>query len=154
MLGYTSASFNQRLLLCTTEFLIFIANQTAEKAANVKVWSGRKRGVPVYKDYALSMFGKENQKKMNPSIVLEANRDDHATHFSDAILNGIEVFKVSAPSGNLAGPNPDPLPLTPPTTIPQRQSTKSKKNIRITIIAVGGGVSGFTILLILVVLIF
>ena len=40
-------------------FLIFIANQTAEKAADVMVWSGRRKGVPVYKDYAVSMVGKE-----------------------------------------------------------------------------------------------
>ncbi|KAF3948562.1 hypothetical protein CMV_025459 [Castanea mollissima] len=117
-------------------------------------WAGS-NGVPVYRDYVVSMFGKENQKKMNLSIALEANPDDHATYWSDAILNGLEVFKVSDPRGNLAGPNPDPLPLTPPTTVPQRQSTKSKKNNTATIIAVvGGGVSGFTILLILVVLIF
>ncbi|KAM4132162.1 hypothetical protein ACJW30_01G229700 [Castanea mollissima] len=135
-------------------FLIFIANQTAETAANVMKWAGSK-GVPVYRDYLVSMFGKENQKKMNLSIALEANPDDHATYWSDAILNGLEVFKVSDPRGNLAGPNPDPLPLPPPTTVPQRQSTKLKKNNTATIIAVvGGGVSGFTILLILVVLIF
>ncbi|KAM3760917.1 hypothetical protein ACB098_01G229300 [Castanea mollissima] len=134
-------------------FLIFIANQTAETAANVMQWAGS-NGVPVYRDYVVSMFGKENQKKMNLSIALEANPDDHATHWSDAILNGLEVFKVSDPRGNLAGPNPDPLPLTPPTTVPQRQSTKSKNNTATIIAVVGGGVSGFTILLILVVLIF
>ncbi|XP_075645452.1 receptor-like protein kinase FERONIA [Castanea sativa] len=130
-------------------FLIFIANQTAETAANVMKWAGS-NGVPVYRDYVVSMFGKENQKKMNLSIALEANPDDHATHWSDAILNGLEVFKVSDPGGNLAGPNPDPLPLTPPTTVPQRQSTKSKKNKTATIIAVvGGGVAGFIVLSIL-----
>ena len=134
-------------------FLIFIANQTAETAANVMKWAGS-NGVPVYRDYAVSMFGKENQKKMNLSIALKANAVDRDTYFSDAILNGLEVFKVSAPSGNLAGPNPELVPLTPPKSVSPIQSTKSKKNNRITIIAVGGGVSGFTILLILVVLIF
>ncbi|XP_050270498.1 receptor-like protein kinase FERONIA [Quercus robur] len=130
-------------------FLIFIANQTAETKANVMNWAGS-NGVPVYKDYAVSMFGKENQKKMNLSIALKANPDDDATYFSDAILNGLEVFKVSDSNGNLAGPNPDPLPLTPPTTVPQRQSTKSKKNNTVTIIAVvSGGVAGFIVLSIL-----
>ncbi|KAK4602936.1 hypothetical protein RGQ29_011783 [Quercus rubra] len=100
------------------------------------------------------MFGKGSQKKMNLSIALKANPADSATYFSDAILNGIEIFKVSAPSGNLAGPNPELVPLTPPKSVSPIQSTKSKKNNRITIIAIGGGVSGFTILLILVVLIF
>ncbi|KAK4588309.1 hypothetical protein RGQ29_019336 [Quercus rubra] len=126
-------------------FLIFIANQTAEKEADVIVWSGSK-GVPVYKDYAVAMFGKESEKKKNLSIAIQANPDDSLTRYSDAILNGIEIFKVSDFSGNLARSNLEPVPLTP--------RTESKKNSRTTIIAVGGGVSGFTILLILVVLIF
>nr|POF20100.1 receptor-like protein kinase feronia [Quercus suber] len=89
-------------------FLIFIANQTAGKAADVMFWSGRRKGVPVYRDYAVSMVG----------------------------------------------PNPGPLPLTPPTAVPPKNLVEAK-NYRATIIAVvGGGVSGFTILLILVVLIF
>ena len=129
-------------------FVIFIAKETAETAANVMKWAGS-NGVPVYRDYTVSMFGEENQKKMNLSVTLEANPDDHATRFSDAILNSIEIFKVSDVSGNLAGPNPIPVPLTPPKSV-----LESKKNNRITIIAVGGGVFGFTILLILVVLIF
>jgi hypothetical protein len=54
-------------------FLIFIANQVAEEAANVMKWSGKKKGVPVYNDYAVSMFGKEGQKKVNLSIALQAN---------------------------------------------------------------------------------
>nr|POF16645.1 receptor-like protein kinase feronia [Quercus suber] len=134
-------------------FLIFIANQTAETAANLMQWAGSK-GVPIYRDYAVSIFGKENQKKMNLSIALQANPNDYVTYFNDAILNGIEIFKVSDVSGNLAGPNPEPVPLTPPKSVPPIQLTESKKNNRTTIIAVGGGVSGFTILLILVVLIF
>ena len=134
-------------------FLIFIANQTAETAADVMNWVGS-NGVPIYKDYAVSMFGEENQKKMNLSIALQANPDDHSTHFSDAILNGIKIFKVSDFSGNLAGPNPEPIPLTPSKSVPPIQSTESKNNNRTTIIAIGGGVSGFTILLILIVLIF
>ncbi|XP_030964887.1 receptor-like protein kinase FERONIA [Quercus lobata] len=134
-------------------FLIFIANQTAETAADVMRWAGSK-GVPIYIDYAVSIYGKENQKKMNLSIALQANPNDYVTHFNDAILNGIEIFKASDVSGNLAGSNPEPVPLTPLKSLPPIQSTESKKNNRTIIIAVGGGVSGFTILLILVVLIF
>ncbi|XP_030953454.1 receptor-like protein kinase FERONIA [Quercus lobata] len=136
-------------------FLIFIANQTAETAANVWKWADSRKAVPVYKDYAVSTFGEESKKKMNLSIALQANQDDYVSNFNDAILNGIEIFKVSDFSGNLAGPNPEPVPLTPPKSLPPIQSTESKKNIRTPIIAiVGGGVSGLTILLILVVLIF
>jgi serine/threonine protein kinase len=135
------------------EFLIFIANQTAEEAADVIEWS-RGNGVPVYKEYAVSMVGKDGKKKMNLSIALEANPQERKTGYNDAILNGVEIFKVSAYNGSLAGPNPDPLPLGPTTVVPPTPPKNSKNN-RATIVAVvGGGVSGFVVLSILGFLIF
>jgi serine/threonine protein kinase len=130
-------------------FLIFIANQAAEKAADVMVWSGGK-GFPVYREYAVSMIGKEGEKKMNLPIALGASPQD----YNDAILNGVEIFKVSTYNGNLAGSNPDSLPFTPPIVVTPTPPTKSKNN-RTTIFAVvGGGVSGFVVLSILGFLIF
>ena len=76
------------------EFLIFIANQTAERAANVIKWSGG-NGVPVYRDYAVSMFGIESQKRVNLSIAITADPIDWETSYSDAILNGFEIFKFN-----------------------------------------------------------
>ena len=128
-------------------FSIFIANQIAEEAADVMAWSDRRKGVPVYRDYAVSMIGKEGEKKLNLSIALQANPEDWKTQYTDAILNGIEIFKVSDSNGNLAGSNPDPL-MTLPTVVPPRQSTELKKK-RTTISLVGGGVSGFIIMSIL-----
>jgi hypothetical protein len=127
------------------EFLIFIANQTAEEAADVIKWSGG-NGVPVYRDYAVAMFGKEGVKKMKVSIALQANRQDWKTSYNDAILNGVEIFKVSAFNGNLAGPNPDPLPLTSRKAAPPTPPTKSKNNRTAIIAVAGGGVSGFVVL--------
>ncbi|XP_059449705.1 receptor-like protein kinase FERONIA [Corylus avellana] len=126
------------------EFLIFIANQTAEEAADVIKWSGG-NGVPVYREYVVAMFGKEGVKKMRVCIALQANPQDWKTSYSDAILNGVEIFKVSAFNGNLAGPNPDPLPLTPRTVMPPTPPMKSKNNI-ITIVVVVGGASSFVVL--------
>ncbi|KAL4636914.1 hypothetical protein ACB092_03G042700 [Castanea dentata] len=123
-------------------FLIFIANQTAERAADVIRWSGES-GVPVYRDYAVSMFGIESQKRVNLSIAITANPLDWKTKYSDAILNGIEIFKVNDGNKNLGGPNPNTLTLTLP------KATKSNNN-RIKIMAiVGGGISGIIVLLIL-----
>jgi hypothetical protein len=76
-------------------FLIFVANQTAEEAASVMKWSGGKKGVPIYRDYTVAMFGKEGLKKMNLYVALQANQHDWETKYSDAILNGIEIFKLS-----------------------------------------------------------
>jgi hypothetical protein len=134
-------------------FLILIANQTAEEAADVIKWSGG-NGVPVYKEYAVSMVGKEGEKKMNLSIALEANPQDWKTVYNDAILNGVEIFKVSAYSGSLAGPNPDPVPLGPTTVVLPTPPNNSKNN-RTTIVAVvGGGVYGLVALSIIGFLIF
>jgi hypothetical protein len=134
-------------------FLIFMANQIAEEAADVIKWSGG-NGVPVYKEYAVSMVGKEGEMKMNLSIALEANPEDWKTGYNDAILNGVEIFKVSASNGSLARPNPAPVLLGPTTVVPPTPP-KNWKNNRTTIVAVvGGGVSGFVVLSILGFLIF
>ena len=74
-------------------------------------WSGGSE-VPLYRDYAVSMFGIESQKRVNLSIAIAANPLKWETRYSDAILNGIEIFKVNNTNGNLAGPNPSTLLLT------------------------------------------
>jgi serine/threonine protein kinase len=132
------------LLNVLSIFLVFTG-------ADVINWSDR-NGVPVYKDYAVSMFGKEGEKKMKVpiDIALQGIPQDSKTDYNDAILNGVEIFKVSD-NGNLAGFNPDPLPLVPPTVV---QPTKSKSNKTTIVSVVGGGVSGLVVLSILGFLIF
>ncbi|KAG7970285.1 hypothetical protein I3843_07G075300 [Carya illinoinensis] len=135
-------------------FRIFIANQTAEKDADVILWSGG-NGVPVYKDYAVPIFTKERDKKVNLYIAIGAEPRRWMTSYQDAIMNGIEIFKISDPSnGNLAGPNPDPILVTPPTIEPPKQSTNSKNSRRTTIFVAAGGVTGLIMASILGFLIF
>jgi hypothetical protein len=99
-------------------FLIFINNQIAETRFDVIAYGGGK-GVPVYKDYAVLMpTAQGKEKKLNLSVALRANPADWQTVFSDAILNGIEIFKLSDFNRNLAGPNPDPPPMIPTTVMP------------------------------------
>ncbi|GFP85256.1 receptor-like protein kinase anxur1 [Phtheirospermum japonicum] len=85
-------------------FTIFINNRTAEKEADVIGWSGGK-GVPVYKDYATYVSGKNGDNLMwialHPNVAVKPE-------FYDSILNGLEIFKVNDTRGNLAGPNPVP----------------------------------------------
>ncbi|KAK1578889.1 hypothetical protein Q3G72_033909 [Acer saccharum] len=116
-------------------FEIHIANQTAEKQADVIGWAGG-NGFPVYKDYAVTMGLKANQKKQNLSIALHP-APAYMTNYSDAILNGVEIFKVDS-NGNLAGPNPDPR--TNPTTVAPPTSGNIRSNNRKVIIAVVAGV--------------
>jgi hypothetical protein len=126
-------------------FLIFIANRTAEEAADVIKWSGG-NGVPLYKDYTVYMFYKEGEKKTTLNLALGANPQDWKTRYSDAILNGIEIFKVNSLNGI---PSSNPVLLTPPTP-----PTKSKNSTTIIGAAVVGGVVGFFVLSILGFLIF
>ena len=106
------------------EFLIFIANQTAERAADMIAWSGGS-GVLVYRDYTVSMFGIESQRRVNLSIAIAAN--NRRTIYSYAILNSIKIFEVNDTNGNLAGPNPNTLLLTLPTAVTETETINKVK---------------------------
>ncbi|RXI09519.1 hypothetical protein DVH24_006196 [Malus domestica] len=91
-------------------FQIFISNHTAEQMADVITWS-RGNGKPVYKDYVVFVpAGAGSKKKVNLFLALQATPKDRLTNYNDAILNGLEIFKLSDSNRNLAGPNPDPPP--------------------------------------------
>ncbi|KAK3206084.1 hypothetical protein Dsin_020130 [Dipteronia sinensis] len=121
-------------------FGIEIANQTAEIRADVIAWGGDRSRVPVYKNYAVMMGSKENQKKQNLSIALHP-APAYMTNYSDAILNGVEIFKVDN-SGSLAGPNPDPRTTLTPAAPPSPGNNRSS-NRKIIIAVVIGVVSSF-----------
>ncbi|KAG6720829.1 hypothetical protein I3842_03G082000 [Carya illinoinensis] len=127
-------------------FHIFIANQTTPEVADVIKWSGG-NGVPVCKDYAVSMRD-GTEKKVNLYVAIGAEPQKWKTAYQDAILNGVEIFKVSE-NGNLAGPNPDPLPPKSPTIAPPAQAKRSKGNRTTIFAAAAGGVAGFILLSIL-----
>ncbi|KAL1809648.1 hypothetical protein ACET3Z_026638 [Daucus carota] len=114
-------------------FSIFIHNQTAEEKADVYYWSGG-RGVPVYKDYVV--FVSDNLDGSNSKsdlwLAMRPNLEDNPCYES-AILNGLEIFKLSK-SGTLASRNPEPVTSPPPDT--EKPQGMNKK----------GGVSHFTIL--------
>ncbi|OMO76384.1 hypothetical protein COLO4_25582 [Corchorus olitorius] len=91
-------------------FMISLDYQTVETEADVIAWSGG-RGIPVYRDYMVTIRAKGNLiNQQNLSIALYT-APESKTMYSDTILNGIEIFKISDDSLNLAGPNPDPIPI-------------------------------------------
>ncbi|KAG5227049.1 receptor protein kinase FERONIA [Salix suchowensis] len=103
-------------------FKIYIANQTAELHADIIDWAGG-NGVPVYKDYSVTMDARGNEEVQNLSIALHPIETLKAF---DAMLNGVEIFKLSN-SDNLSGPNP-PAYEDSPTSTPS--ATSSKPNSR------------------------
>ncbi|XP_025015196.2 receptor-like protein kinase FERONIA [Ricinus communis] len=120
-------------------FLIYMANQTAEDYADVIKWSGG-NGIPVYKDYAVKMEPKGSEKFQKLAIALHPKPEDR-TRAASAILNGLEIFKLSV-SDNLASPNPDiPLSNTPSAATPIPKSSKSNISA-----IIGGAVAGFVAL--------
>ncbi|KAK6146233.1 hypothetical protein DH2020_020102 [Rehmannia glutinosa] len=104
-------------------FTIFINNQTAEQEADVIAWSGGK-GVPVYKDYATYVNGKNGDDQLwlalHPDVEVKPE-------FYDSILNGLEIFKLNDTKGNLAGPNPVPSPMKAEAESQQGKFTSHSK---------------------------
>ncbi|XP_026388740.1 receptor-like protein kinase FERONIA [Papaver somniferum] len=117
-------------------FQIFINNQTAEEAADVVGWAGKNR-VPVYKDYVVYV-PQGNGAQQDMWLALHPNTASKSNYY-DAILNGVEIFKINITNGSLAGPNPIPLPkqetIDPDSA---RSSGKSKNQTG----AIAGGVIG------------
>lgn len=101
-----------RLHFCELQFLkvnervfdIFLNNRTAQQSADVIAWTGS-AGVPVYKDFATYVGDANGDDELwvalHPSILSKPE-------YFDAILNGLEIFKVNDLRGNLAGLNPVP----------------------------------------------
>ncbi|MED6172750.1 hypothetical protein PIB30_052921 [Stylosanthes scabra] len=121
-------------------FNIYVAGQLVEHDASVLTWT-KQKGIAVQRDYVVMIQG-TNQQKFNLSLQLHP-LGSRNTLYSDTLLNGLEIFKISDPaSNNLAGPNPDPIlpPFTPPHYSVKSPNSKQK-------IIIMGLVAGFSFLL-------
>lgn len=120
-------------------FNIYLNNQTAQSGADVIGWSGGK-AVPTYKDYVVYVAdGKGDEElwlAMHPAT-------ETKPEFFDALLNGIEIFKIEA-SKNLAGPNPQPSEMLVKNE--QQQKTFQSKTSHAQVIGgAAGGAAAFGI---------
>uniref|UniRef100_A0A7N2N5U3 Protein kinase domain-containing protein n=1 Tax=Quercus lobata TaxID=97700 RepID=A0A7N2N5U3_QUELO len=85
-------------------FTIYIDYQLAEESADVLLWTDENKYMPFYKDYVVMVRkkGLDGEKQHILSIDLHPMSD---STFQDAILNGIEVFKLSNRDGSLTKPD-------------------------------------------------
>ncbi|XP_074348891.1 receptor-like protein kinase ANXUR1 [Apium graveolens] len=94
---YLYQKVNQRV------FEIFINNQTASDTLDIIALAG---GVnqPIKKDFAVHVSGKQDNNEiwvaLHPNVGVKPE-------FYDAMLNGLEIFKLGDANSNLAGPNPE-----------------------------------------------
>ncbi|KAJ6290457.1 hypothetical protein OIU78_026234 [Salix suchowensis] len=125
-------------------FLIFINDQTAQYDADVIHMSGG-NGIPVYKDYIVQV-PQGSQSKQDLWLALHPNME-LKPRYADAILNGLEIFKLNTTDGNLAGLNPEPAVAPPPAeTNPSLQERRTGKRSSILhVIGIVGGSIGAVI---------
>ena len=68
------------------------------------------RGYPTYQDYVVSLLFNGNRRKQDLWLDLHPNAE---SKYANAILNGLEMFKLNNSDNSLVGLNPD-LVLNPP----------------------------------------
>ncbi|KAJ9147500.1 hypothetical protein P3X46_029654 [Hevea brasiliensis] len=128
-------------------FFIFINNVTAEIEADVFHWSGG-RDIPVYKDYVIDV-PEGSPSNQDLWLALHPNIHSNPT-YADAILNGIEIFKLNKSDGNLAGPNLELVVVPgPPEQRPNLEGRTRKESSHVVVIvgAVVGVVFAFALIL-------
>ncbi|KAK7287016.1 hypothetical protein RJT34_22425 [Clitoria ternatea] len=118
-------------------FDIFLNNQTAMEGADVIAWGkefglGHTNGVPLHKDFVVFVSNSTGEQQRDLWLSLHPNVSSKPQYY-DAILNGIEVFKINDTRGSLAGFNHVPLPkqdldLIDPSSARARPHGKSPRN--------------------------
>ncbi|KAK7285140.1 hypothetical protein RJT34_19900 [Clitoria ternatea] len=119
-------------------FDIFVNNQTADATADVIAWTGG-QGVPTYKDYVTFVQDGEGDEQL--WLALHPSPETKPEFF-DAILNGVEIFKLN--DTDLSGPNPQPSEMS----IKQHEAESEFRNHRpynksAVIGGAAGGAAGF-----------
>lgn len=95
---YLDQVMNQRV------FYIYLNDHMAEEMADIIGWTGSS-GRPIFVNYGLFVHQEVRDDNLRVALHPSTLNDPE---FFDAMLNGLEVFKVSDGGGNLAGPNPQP----------------------------------------------
>ncbi|KAF5961927.1 hypothetical protein HYC85_003136 [Camellia sinensis] len=121
-------------------FSVYMNNQTADQEVDVIHLSGG-NGIPVFKDYVLLVPAVDGLRKVDLWLAMHPNMHSKPM-YADAILNGLEIFKLNQSNGSLAGPNPAyvmvPAQRAPYPKLQGKQNSKTSSLVA----AVAGGVIG------------
>ncbi|XP_061367610.1 receptor-like protein kinase ANXUR1 [Gastrolobium bilobum] len=121
-------------------FNIFVNNQTAQAQADVIGWTGGK-GVPTYKDYVVYVQDEPGDDQL--WLALHPAPDTKPEYY-DAILNGVEIFKLN--DTNLSGPNPQPSEMLIEHEEKDKTFQDNKHHNRTFVIGgAAGGAAGFAL---------
>ncbi|GFS30505.1 malectin/receptor-like protein kinase family protein [Actinidia rufa] len=134
-------------------FTVFLNNQTADPEVDVIQLSGD-NGVPIFKDYVVWVpLGDGRRSKQDLWLALYPNMDS-IPKYTDAILNGLEIFKLNQSDGSLAGPNPEPVGTTPEAPYPKSPEKEDSGASSPVLAVVGGVIGGVLVVAVMGVLIF
>ncbi|KAK4273566.1 hypothetical protein QN277_021944 [Acacia crassicarpa] len=121
-------------------FNIYLNNQTAQSGADVIGWTSG-RGVPTYKDYVV--YAQDGPGADQLWLALHPATETKPEYY-DAILNGIEIFKLN--DTTLAGPNPQPSDMLMKAEEQQQKSFQNKDQQSTHPAIIGGAAGGAALL--------
>ncbi|KAF5745766.1 Malectin/receptor-like protein kinase family protein [Tripterygium wilfordii] len=84
-------------------FRVYIGNETNELQADV-IHLNQGRGVPIFRDYVVN-FSRHSESIQLLHVAILGNSST-GLRYDEGILNGLEIFRLSDHSNNLAGSNP------------------------------------------------
>ncbi|XWS30892.1 hypothetical protein CRYUN_Cryun23aG0030200 [Craigia yunnanensis] len=107
-------------------FSIFINNQSAEASMDVIASSGG-NGIPVYIDYVVRVpHGSPSTQDL--WVAVHPYTKSHPVYM-DAILNGLEIFKLNKSDGSLVARNPQAELVRASPMPEEKKSKKSRKSL-------------------------
>ncbi|XP_068668109.1 receptor-like protein kinase FERONIA [Aristolochia californica] len=125
-------------------FEIYINNQTATDEADVIAWTGNQgNGIPVYKDYIVTI---PTTSEPFSDLWIALHPKIGSSQYYDAILNGLEVFKLNNTEGSLGGPNPIPKPVPQGDGADVHQKSGPKSHTAVIVGSVVGSIAVVAIL--------
>lgn len=131
-------------------FDIYINNQTAQSASDIIAWAGG-QGRPIYKDFATYVSDRPGEEEMwvqlHPTVSMKPKH-------LNALLNGLEIFKINDTNMNLAGPNPVPSQMLTDAEAENKRFSDSEARVGPLIVGgVAGGVASCALVVAIVVVV-